>query len=64
MRGAKSTEILLDTHLSLAGASGKVGLYYDEAGDSWYLPRGLAPSTHIVKQSHVPAGLAGYLTRM
>ena len=49
----KSTEILLDTHLSLAGASGKVGLYYDESGDSWYLPRGLAPSTHIVKQSHV-----------
>ena len=49
----KSTEILLDTHLSLAGASGKVGLYYDEPNASWYLPRGLAPSTHIVKQSHV-----------
>lgn len=49
----KSTEIVTGTHLSLAGASGKVGLYYDSAEGKWYLPRGLAPSTHIVKQSHV-----------
>jgi len=48
----KSTQILMQTHLSLAGASGKVGLYYDEKG-GWYLPSGNAPSTHIVKQSHV-----------
>lgn len=40
-------------HLSLTGASGKVGLYYDAAGKQWYLPKGTAPSTHIVKQSHV-----------
>lgn len=49
----KSTEIVIGTHLSLAGASGKVGLYYDPTGKKWYLPHGLAPSTHIVKQSHV-----------
>ena len=48
-----STEIVIKTHLSLTGASGKVGLYYDENEDKWYLPSGLAPSTHIVKQSHI-----------
>lgn len=37
--------------MSQTGASGKVGLYYDE--EKWYLPIGEAPSTHIVKQSHV-----------
>lgn len=49
----KSTEILLETHLSLTGASGKVGLYYNTTDKTWYLPKGDAPSTHIVKQSHV-----------
>lgn len=49
----KSAAIMTETHLSLAGASGKVGLYYDEASKNWFLPKGLAPSTHIVKQSHV-----------
>ncbi len=49
----KSTEIVIKTHLSLTRASGKVGLYYDEKADRWYLPCGLAPSTHIVKQSHI-----------
>ncbi len=49
----KSTELVIKTHLSLTGASGKVGLYYDDKEDSWYLPVGLAPSTHIVKQSHI-----------
>ncbi len=48
-----SADIVARTHLSLAGASGKVGLYYDRENDEWYLPHGLAPSTHIVKQSHV-----------
>ena len=37
----------------MTGASGKVGLYYDQASDKWYKAQGLAPSTHIVKQSHV-----------
>ena len=50
---SKSTQVLLETHLSLTGATGKVGLYYDDANDDWYLPTGDAPSTHIVKQSHV-----------
>ena len=49
----KSTEIVIKSHLSLTGASGKVGLYYDEKEGRWYLPCGLAPSTHIVKQSHI-----------
>lgn len=49
----RSTRILMETHLSLTGASGKVGLYYDEENNNWYLPKGNAPSTHIVKQSHV-----------
>lgn len=49
----KSTEMVIKTHLSLTGASGKVGLYYNDIDGSWYLPRGLAPSTHIVKQSHI-----------
>ena len=49
----KSAAIMTETHLSLAGASGKVGLYWDEIGKNWYLPKGLAPSTYIVKQSHV-----------
>lgn len=49
----KSAEMVVGSHLSLAGATGKVGLYYDGAADEWYQPTGLAPSTHIVKQSHV-----------
>ena len=50
---SKSTEIVTESHLSLTGASGKVGLYYDQEHDVWYKPKGNAPSTHIVKQSHV-----------
>ena len=49
----KSAELVTQTHLSLTGASGKVGLYYEPKQNVWYLPRGMAPSTHIVKQSHV-----------
>lgn len=48
---SKSAELVISSHLSLAGATSKVGLYFD--GKNWYLPRGTAPSTHIVKQSHV-----------
>lgn len=50
---SKSAEIITKAHLSLTGASGKVGLYYDKANDRWYIPWGTAPSTHIVKQSHI-----------
>ncbi|MCR5080161.1 MAG: HipA domain-containing protein [Treponema sp.] len=50
---SKSAEIVVKSNLSLTGASGKVGLYYDESSGKWYKPQGAAPSTHIVKQSHV-----------
>lgn len=50
---AEAAELVTKAHLSLTGASGKVGLYYDEDSKDWYLPSGSAPSTHIVKQSHV-----------
>ena len=50
---AKSAEMVTKAHLSLTGASGKVGLYYNAPNDAWYLPGGTAPSTHIVKQSHI-----------
>lgn len=50
---SKSTQILIESHISLAGASGKVGLYYDESSNKWYKPYGIAASSHIVKQSHV-----------
>lgn len=49
----KSAEYVIASHLSLAGASGKVGLYYDKKNNTWYQPMGTAPSTHIVKQSNV-----------
>lgn len=45
--------MITKSHLSLTGASGKVGLYYNKIDKKWYLPIGEAPSTHIVKQSHV-----------
>ena len=50
---SKSVSLITKAHLSLTGASGKVGLYYDENSKEWYLPIGSAPSTHIVKQSHI-----------
>ena len=50
---SKSADIVTRSHLSLTGASGKVGLYYDEKNRKWYQTIGDAPSTHIVKQSHI-----------
>lgn len=49
----RSAEIVVKSHLSLTGASGKVGLYLNAEDEKWYQPFGTAPSTHIVKQSHV-----------
>ena len=49
----ESAELVTKSHLSLTGASGKVGLYFDKKEEKWYLPIGEAPSTYIVKQSHV-----------
>lgn len=49
----KSAELVTASHLSLTGASGKAGLYFAGKAGRWYIPRGTAPSTHIVKQCHV-----------
>ncbi len=48
-----SAELVTKARLSLTGASGKTGLYFDADSGTWYLPIGTAPSTHIVKQSHI-----------
>lgn len=39
------------SRLSLSGAQAKLGLFHlgDDPQDGWFTPRGLAPSTHIVK---------------
>ena len=50
---SKSAEIITKAHLSLTDASGKVGLYFDKTNGRWFVPWGTAPSTHIVKQSHI-----------
>ena len=47
-----SADLVVEAHLSLTGASGKVGVYKGPDG-KWYLPVGSAPSTHILKQSHI-----------
>lgn len=49
----ESAAVMIESRLSLAGATGKAGLYCNPDTGEWYLPRGTAPSTHIVKQSHV-----------
>ena len=48
-----SANLVIHSHLSLTGASGKTGLYYDDKKKKWYQPVGSAPSNYIVKQSHV-----------
>ena len=50
---AENADLIAESRLSLAGATGKIGLYYEEKKDAWYLPSGDAPSTHIIKQSHI-----------
>ncbi len=52
----EASELVMKAHLSLTGASGKVGLYLDPKSGEWFLPVGEAPSTHIVKQSHIRLG--------
>lgn len=46
-----SLDMTLESRISLAGAQSKVGLYHDgtDASKGWFLPKGGAPSTHIVK---------------
>lgn len=58
----KSAELVTRSHLSLTGASGKVGLYYDAAHDGWYLPRGTAPSTHILSRTRSSSGTSSCST--
>lgn len=48
----RSADLVVEAHLSLTGASGKIGAYKDPDG-RWFLPVGSAPSTHILKQSHI-----------
>lgn len=48
----RSADLVVESHLSLTGASGKVGVYRNSDG-KWFLPVGSAPSTHILKQSHI-----------
>lgn len=48
-----AANLVIESHLSLTGASGKTGLYFDEKKKKWYQPVGSAPSNYIVKQSHV-----------
>ena len=48
-----AANIVIESHLSLTGASGKTGLYYDSKSKKWFQPLGAAPSNYIVKQSHV-----------
>ena len=50
---SKSANLVTESHLSLTGASGKAGLYFEPEEGVWYQPFGDAPSTHIVKQSHI-----------
>ena len=41
---SKSVELVTKSHLSLTGASGKVGLYFDSKERDWFLPQGTAPA--------------------
>ncbi len=50
---SRSAAMAAESRMSLTGASGKVGLYYETGSGRWFLPKGCAPSTHIVKQSHI-----------
>ncbi|MBO4289372.1 MAG: type II toxin-antitoxin system HipA family toxin [Lachnospiraceae bacterium] len=50
---SKTANLIAESHLSLTGASGKAGLYLEPNENVWYQPFGDAPSTHIVKQSHI-----------
>jgi len=59
--GRVALETGMASRLSIAGAQTKLGLYKedDKSADSWFLPLGSAPSTHIIKASD---GRFQYLT--
>lgn len=52
----QAANLVIESHLSLTGASGKTGLYFDDKTEKWYQPVGTASSNYIVKQSHVRLG--------
>lgn len=50
---SQAADFVIKSHLSLTGASGKTGLYYERKTQKWFQPLGSAPSNYIVKQSHI-----------
>lgn len=50
---AKALELNMASRLSLAGAQAKIGLYHkgNDLRENWFIPKGSAPSTHILKAS-------------
>lgn len=44
-------DLTLESRISLAGAQSKIGLYHADSDPDkgWFLPKGSAPSTHIIK---------------
>jgi serine/threonine-protein kinase HipA len=42
-------ELSMASRLSLSGAQSKIGLYQSQEETQWYIPKGFAPSTHILK---------------
>lgn len=49
-----AADLDLERHISMAGSQHKIGLYRDpmapnDPTEGWYLPRGTAPTTHLVK---------------
>jgi serine/threonine-protein kinase HipA len=48
----KAAELEVEAQLSLPGSTGKIGAYKGEDG-TWYIPRGGAASTHIIKQGNI-----------
>lgn len=50
----QSSELTVGSRLSIAGAQAKVGLYRNphDTEAAWLLPRGTAPSTHIIKPAN------------
>ncbi len=51
MPESTALDLTLKSRISLAGAQTKIGLYHsgDDPEEGWHLPRGGAPSTHILK---------------
>lgn len=46
---SRSSDLAVESRLSIAGAQAKTGLYHLGGTEGWYVPQGSAPSTHVVK---------------